>query len=288
MEENKKNNTGLIVFLVILVLGLAGYICYDKFYKKESVKPEVKDQPKTTDKGEEDEMKPSNLTIDELEEIIIEEMPHGWCAEYEMLYQEKGFNMKDFPEDYLLDWLFFNVGDLNLDEEKDTTITLDKIQKALDKLVLNAPTVTIEKLKNSSYVDENQEDDYYEIGDIKYKIVDNNSIKAHYIVSGCDDPLGYAKKIIDSYENADKLIINTKVAYFEGDGEIVYTQKAFFTSKYLEGNIENNAVEKLNVPEDGFGSEKDLNFNWNLYDTYKITFTKSNGNYYLDSVNIVK
>ena len=31
MEEKKKSNVGLIVFLVILVLGLAGYICYDKF-----------------------------------------------------------------------------------------------------------------------------------------------------------------------------------------------------------------------------------------------------------------
>ena len=31
LKENKKSNVGLIVFLIILVLGLVGYICYDKF-----------------------------------------------------------------------------------------------------------------------------------------------------------------------------------------------------------------------------------------------------------------
>ena len=37
LKEKKKSNIWLIVFLIILVLGLAGYICYDKFYKKEPV-----------------------------------------------------------------------------------------------------------------------------------------------------------------------------------------------------------------------------------------------------------
>ena len=41
-EENKKSNMGIIVFLVILVLGLAGYICYDKFLKKEPTTIEEK------------------------------------------------------------------------------------------------------------------------------------------------------------------------------------------------------------------------------------------------------
>ena len=36
-QPKKKSNTGLIVFLVILVLGLAGYICYDKFIATNNV-----------------------------------------------------------------------------------------------------------------------------------------------------------------------------------------------------------------------------------------------------------
>lgn len=34
IEEKKKSNAGLIIFLVVLVLGLAGYICYDKIFTK--------------------------------------------------------------------------------------------------------------------------------------------------------------------------------------------------------------------------------------------------------------
>ena len=52
--EQKKSNIGLIVFLIILVLGLAGYICYDKFLtKKEPVKTEEKDNKKDINMGNE-------------------------------------------------------------------------------------------------------------------------------------------------------------------------------------------------------------------------------------------
>lgn len=37
LKEKKKSNVGLIILLVLIVLGLAGYICYDKLYKKESI-----------------------------------------------------------------------------------------------------------------------------------------------------------------------------------------------------------------------------------------------------------
>ena len=33
--ENRKNNTWLIVLLILIILGLLGFICYDKFYNKE-------------------------------------------------------------------------------------------------------------------------------------------------------------------------------------------------------------------------------------------------------------
>ena len=34
-EPKKKNNKGLIVFLILIILGLAGFITYDKVFKKE-------------------------------------------------------------------------------------------------------------------------------------------------------------------------------------------------------------------------------------------------------------
>ena len=35
-NEKKRSNTWLIVLLVLIILGLVGYICYDKFFAKES------------------------------------------------------------------------------------------------------------------------------------------------------------------------------------------------------------------------------------------------------------
>ena len=50
MEEKKKSNAGLIIFLIIIILGLAGYICYDKFFnKKEISKTEEKEVSKKCD-----------------------------------------------------------------------------------------------------------------------------------------------------------------------------------------------------------------------------------------------
>ena len=59
--EEKKNNSGLIclvIFLSVLVLGLAGYICYDKFYSKK--------EPVKTDEKEKDEKKDDVITAEDL------------------------------------------------------------------------------------------------------------------------------------------------------------------------------------------------------------------------------
>ena len=47
MENKKKSNVWLIMCLVIIILGLAGYICYDKFLSKK----EEKNNKQTSEKG---------------------------------------------------------------------------------------------------------------------------------------------------------------------------------------------------------------------------------------------
>ena len=277
MEEKKKRNGLVVPFIItiILLIGLVGYICYDKLLVQRNItKTEEKNVNK--DSG----MKPSNLTTAELEDILTQRIPHELCTYYDILYQESGFNMSNIPENYLLNWLFFNLENYHLDEEIDTTVTLDQIQKELDKLVLNAPKVTIDKIRNNSYVD----DDYLEIGVMLYKVVDQKSIKAHYLVTGCAGPEEiYEQKIINSYENDNKLEINVKVAYIHSDGDNIYGKKAVDVLKYPDMNYEEHAVEK--VKQDN--NHKNI-INWNLYDTYKMTFTKANGNYYLDTISLVK
>ncbi len=54
-QPKKKSNVGIIVLLIILVLGLVGYICYDKFYKKELTKTEEKENKNDTKEDEKTE-----------------------------------------------------------------------------------------------------------------------------------------------------------------------------------------------------------------------------------------
>ena len=64
MEETKKNNSkvGLIIFLILIILGLAGYICYDKFFSKK--------EPAKIEK----ECDNSNFLQDDFTAIIDEEL----------------------------------------------------------------------------------------------------------------------------------------------------------------------------------------------------------------------
>ena len=50
-QENTKNNTWLIIILILLVLGLTGYIVYDKVLSKEEV-PTEEINVEVTEKGE--------------------------------------------------------------------------------------------------------------------------------------------------------------------------------------------------------------------------------------------
>ena len=71
VEQPKKKGNGFLIFLLVLIiLGLAGYICYDKFYKKEPVKTKEsqnqKDEPKASDKEDKPVIKDDSTINDKL------------------------------------------------------------------------------------------------------------------------------------------------------------------------------------------------------------------------------
>ncbi len=86
--ENKKSNTGLIVIIVILsiaVIGLSGYIIYDKVLNKPEVKEEEKVEKPNTEEPKEEEKQPviEKPTL-EKEEVLIKI--------YESLFYELNLN----------------------------------------------------------------------------------------------------------------------------------------------------------------------------------------------------
>ena len=70
-EQKKKGNKGLIIFLILIILGMGGYITYDKVLKKEEIKKCEKEKCECTkcnvkDKiNSKEDTKPNINTADE-------------------------------------------------------------------------------------------------------------------------------------------------------------------------------------------------------------------------------
>ena len=280
MEENKKSG-GLVVpfiIVIILLLGLAGYICYDKFYsKKEPAKQKEEKKEEAAVKKDEKE----------IVEILSSRLPSGLCGEYSILYDENGFNITDLSVGDVLYWVLLH---LQLDTDKGTQVTINTIQNLVDSYVLNGPTITTDLLKSYSFKPDSNP--YYigsaydyEIALMYYSIIDENTINAQLMITGCDDAHHYLTKIIDNKEISNKLEIEAKVAYVEGnDAPTIYVKKASDVAKYSDMAYSEHVVETFNDIDE----VKETDVNWNLYDTYKFTFVKVNDNYLLESISLIK
>ena len=81
-EPKKKSNKGLIIFLILIILGLAGFITYDKVLKDKyfSKKTETKEVKKEDNKKQ--EIKKEGLTADELYLKYIENLKTSHSVVY--------------------------------------------------------------------------------------------------------------------------------------------------------------------------------------------------------------
>ena len=267
MEEKKKSNAGLIIFLIIIIIGLAGYICYDKFFNK-------KETPKTEEKDE---------NYDAFYPILNERMPRTMCYEFSELYQESGFKVSEMSQKIMFLWTFKNIHN-----EVETMYSIGEINGIISGLILNGGTVTLNEIKANSIFDTNEDYEWGSIANISYTIIDDNTIKARNTVMDCEPTSAYLKKIVGRTETADKLELKVKVAFVEeedlGVGEW-YGKKASDAAKYPDMKFNEHAVETFKSGENGI---KESDLNWDLYDTYTITFLKDNGTYYFDNIKLDK
>ena len=135
MEEKKKNNVGLIICLVIIILGLVGYICYDKFFdKKELAKPVEKDNKEETNKPEEIIENEDNLPDAE-----------GNCK----WYHHKTLTMDEFNNTYYKDngCNRYIISDLNME------VVDVKVLAYADGEYVHKFTVTINDKENKELVE---------------------------------------------------------------------------------------------------------------------------------------
>ena len=264
MEEKKKSNVGLIICLVIIILGLVGYICYDKFFdKKEPAKTDEKEKANTAEEN-----------YEAYYQILNERMPRTMCYEFSELYQESGFKVSEMSQKLFFLWIFSNI-------HGEKEVTMGEINSIVSNLVLNGGNVTLNDIKNNSTF--NKVDDLelgsYEwgsIANISYTIIDDSTIKAKNTVLDCEPTSFYLKKIIGKNETDEKLELKVKIALVETDLGlgVEYGKKASDAAKYPDMKYNEHALETV----------KTENVNWDLYDTYTITFQKVNNNYYFESV----
>ena len=101
-QPKKKSNAGVIVFLILIILGLAGYICYDKFFSKEPAKPVEKEKKEQTNKPEDIIENDDNLPDAD-----------GNCK----WYRHKSLTVDEFNETYYKDkgCTRYIISDLNIE-----------------------------------------------------------------------------------------------------------------------------------------------------------------------------
>ena len=282
--EKKKKKKGVIIgfiLLILIILGLVGYILYDKGVVKLDTKKE---------KTETKEEVPKELSVDDkIVADAMEIMDRIYISE-DNLYKNDSYNISEISNDDLIATAIKNIdGDYIVSacefEKERKTISFESLNTALNKVVLNKKITNdmITGLGKSPYTIAQ-----YGVNDIGI-ILSNNGLK---LVGSCGGTFGGVPYINKKVIKAEK---NNKYLY-------VYEKQAFASYNYLEND--SHAVDyykdydKTNVIEKGLDSieftdadgnhGKNSTPNWDLYNTYKYTFEKHDDNYYFVSFELVK
>ena len=274
-QEPKKKGAGIIIcFLILIIIGLCGYVYYKEFYKKEPAKIEEREDNKKEEAKKEE-------NYDAYYQILDERMPKSICFEFKELYQENGYQISEMSDDVFWNWIFSKLTD---SEEKEYTM-LD-INGIINDLVRPSSNETIDELKKASIF--SQDDTVYSIANIVYTIVDNSTIKAQNTILDCETTNSFVKKIVNKVENDDTLELDVKVAYVEEEdlgAPEWYGKKASDAAKYPNMKYNEHSLETIKANDQGI---QNPDLNWDLYDTYKIKFIKEDKAYYFNSISLVK
>lgn len=266
----------IIIILAILVLGLGGYLVYDKIIDKD-VKEKVEEE-KTDAKEEKEESKGEELSLDN--ELVIELLEKfdmlneptcafGW-ARIQRLYENDKFLMSNYNYSIKLATALDYKG---FDEKYHYRSKLTETE--------------VNELKNN----------YFELFgfDEKFKLessgetcpvveLNNGQVFIDNSICGCGGA-GYAlssKRVTVNAIKYDRSIkIYQKIGFYLHEGIDDY-ESIVFTSD-IEGN--NKLVDLKNVDVNTYDFEGYIRNNANQFNTYIITYKKDiNDNYYLYSI----
>ena len=239
IEPKKKGNKGLIVFLILIILGLCGYITYDKVLKDKLF---TKEEPKKTEKKKEDNTINDNKQTEEYKIEISDDHDH---------YVKKEHKTKLNGNDVQVVNVYYYDDTVNEMDEYDLyTETFVNGKKVIDKYQVtfyenkNEANDRINRIENefklSTIKDNSNDDNYLVIDHIsegysctgkEYYIVDKNGklITDIRYVDGC----GSSSITFNSKTEAENNVVSEAISLVEGKYRAFYDQKAYIVNNVI-------------------------------------------------------
>ena len=278
----------VIVFLVLIVFVLVGFICYEKFIAEDNCKVN------TTEKSEENENKDNGNSVPTLGSEKLEQI----MEDYRLLtihdvdlYKNDTYNISEMSDYNLIVTAINNLDGkyiaycVSPEDELAKEVTMQELNKSLNSLILNRE-ITIDKIK--SLADESSfTAAQYEFGDWGIVVNDNNTIN---VVGSCggefhaDDYV--EEKIIDVKQENDMLYVYAKKAFATFTTNDDHDMLINYYKDFKKSNIVQKELDYNEMYDDE--TLENIKINWDLYDTYKYTFKVIDGKYYFIQHNLEK
>lgn len=254
--ENKKSNKGLIVliiFLIIIILGLSGYIVYDKFFdnkevntveKKEKTKKEEKSILK--DKNKEMVYKDDSYSYLEVPYININtkdgERLNNEIKEFVKDYKDT----KDDTEDFMVSYKNFeNDNVVSIIIKKTTPSSSTNYYKSINIDSKTGKELTNSELLKTKKIDES------ELSSKLFAVFENQA-KEDGLIDSYKTMHTYEDEFTSIYDGTKNKIDNNKLEdyemYLNSNGDLVVVVEVYFIAGPEKGNklfnLNTNLYEK--------------------------------------------
>ena len=252
--ENKSNNKGLIalvIILIIIILGLSGYIAYDKFIAKEEVNKIEKKENKKEEKS---------IIKDKEKDIVYTESDYEYkkvpvininTADADKLnkeieeYVDKMSSESDYGEAYALSYDYFENNDVLSIKMTITTFGSSRYYKTVNINSKTGKEVSNYDLIKSKSIDEN------EIGNAIFDIYTKEAEKNESLDAYKTQHI-YSDEYTSVYDGTKNLVTNKKYddfdMYLNSKGELCVISDVYLIAgpemNFYVFNLNSNSYEK--------------------------------------------
>lgn len=264
MENNEQSNNmakkgvGLLIIigaLLIVVMGLGGYILYDKFGEtKETENTEEKKEEKKEEKVENLEVTSKEVTD------LFDSITHG-VTEYcgvDNYFVDKKVTINDIENGLASSIVLYNLYQSGVKYGEGTTITKKQVEDTIIKLFGKNYKYTYGNIRNCPSYTYDAEKEVFTAGP-----------------SGCGGTCGphNMKKVVKATKSDSKIELYVRMLFI---GEYTNDQQIKYYSDYKK-------TKEANLEKDKDGIPYETDANYQKGSLYKMTFTKEDNNYVFTS-----